>query len=98
MSDMIDVTIFIEPTGEKVDYELPVSSSPQDIVESLLEDDELKIERKDIESGEPIAYRLMKRGKRRDEEPEEIDQDVPLWEQGITRNSVFTLVQDMEAG
>ena len=64
MSDMIDVTIFIEPTGEKVDYELPVSSTPQDIVESLLEDEELNIPREDPETGEDVAYRLMKRGKR----------------------------------
>lgn len=98
MSDLIDVKIFIMPSGDEVDLELPVSSSSQDIISSLLEDEELNIARTDSETGENITYRLMRRGKGGEDEEVEVDSELSLGEQGINGYAVFTMIPDVIPG
>ena len=98
MSEIIDVKIFIMPNGDEVDLELPITSTPLDIIASLLEDEELNIPRADPVSGETISYKILKRGKEREDEEVEIEQDMSLGEQGILGFAVLSLVPEFVPG
>ncbi|MCB9233203.1 MAG: hypothetical protein H6581_16220 [Bacteroidia bacterium] len=96
MSNLIVVNVFITAIGTDVDLELPVSSTPLDIISSLLENEELKIPKEDPETHQAIDYRIVKRGK--GETEIELVQDVSLGEQGIRNKAKLSMVRDFVPG
>ena len=78
MEDIILVNVLIPSIGTDVDVELPVSATPVDIINTLLEKEELSIPKEDPNSlsgdSQAIDYKLFKREKNK---RIEIDQDKP---------------------
>ena len=67
MEDIILVNVLIPSIGTDVDVELPVSATPEDIINTLLEKEELNIPKEDPNSlsgdSQAIEYKLFKREK-----------------------------------
>lgn len=96
MSEIIVVKVIIRTIGTDVDLELPMTSTPQDIIFSLLENDELGIPKIDPDTNEPIDYRLVKVLK--NEKEIEMVQDISIGEQGVIRNATLAMVRDIVPG
>lgn len=94
MEDIILVNVLIPSIGTDVDVELPVSATPVDIINTLLEKEELSIPKEDPNSlngeSQAIDYKLFKREKNK---RIEIDQDKPLEEQNILNEAKLEMVR-----
>ncbi len=94
MEDIILVNVLIPSIGTDVDVELPVSATPVDIINTLLEKEELSIPKEDPNSltgdSQMIDYKLFKREKNK---RIEIDQDKPLEEQNILNEAKLEMVR-----
>jgi len=94
MEDIILVNVAIPSIGTDVDVELPVSATPVDIINTLLEKEELNIPKEDPNSltgdSQAIDYKLFKREKNK---RIEIDQDKPLEEQNILNEAKLEMVR-----
>lgn len=96
MSELIVVKVVIRAIGTDVDLELPITSTPLDIISSLLENDELGIPKEDPDTGQTIDYRIVKVLK--NEKEIEMVQDISIGEQGIFRGATLAMVRDIIPG
>lgn len=94
MDDIVVVNVLIPSIGTDVDVELPLSASPIDIINTLLEKEELAIPKEDPNSlsgdSQAIEYKIFKREKNK---RIEIDQDKPLEEQNILNEAKLEMVR-----
>ena len=94
MDDIVVVNVLIPSIGTDVDVELPLSASPIDIINTLLEKEELSIPKEDPNSlngdSQGIEYKIFRREKNK---RIEIDQDKPLEEQNILNESKLEMVR-----
>jgi hypothetical protein len=94
MEEMVVVNVLIPAIGTDVDVELPLSATPIDIINTLLEKEELNIPKDDPNSmnsdSQAIEYKIFKREKNK---RIEIDQDKPLEEQNILNESKLEMVR-----
>jgi|GEM_PF-2101255 hypothetical protein len=94
MDELVIVNVLIPAIGTDVDVELPLSATPIDIINTLLEKEELNIPKDDPSSmngeSQAIEYKIFKREKNK---RIEIDQDKPLEEQNILNEAKLEMVR-----